>query len=98
MPTESFDASKAPLGSLRLGSYWSLQVDQSSASINSLTKGSNSAAKVPFASFHLDTALAVRSAESTDCRTAQGLGLYVLSTLLLSIQATAAKLLGQYGF
>ena len=34
----------------------------------------------------------------TDRKRLQGLGLYVLSTLLLSIQATTAKVLGEYWF
>ena len=97
MPADSFLAPKAPSSSLDVGSFWSLHVDQSTPSISSRIGGSSSAVEVPFANATsgLDTAHAFNTVASADWRTTQGLGLYVLSTLLLSVQAASAKLLGQ---
>lgn len=97
MPADSVLAPKAPLSSLDVGSFWSLQVDQSTPSTNSTIDGSSSAVQLPLANTNagLDRAHASNAAASADWRTTQGLGLYVLSTLLLSVQAASAKLLGQ---
>ncbi len=90
-------ASKPPSSRLDVGSFWSLHVDQSTPSINSTIYGSSSAVEIPSANSTsgLDTVHASYTVASADWRTKQGLGLYVLSTLLLSVQAASAKLLGQ---
>lgn len=97
MPVEHILASKAPSSSLGVGSFWSLQMDQSAPPVNSTKGGSSSAVEIPFASSNseLRGPLDSQAVVSADWRTTQGLGLYVLSTLLLSIQAASAKLLGQ---
>lgn len=43
----------------------------------------------------INEACAAEAPGAADWRTTKGLGLYILSTILLSIQATAAKVLGK---
>ena len=69
-----------------IGSFWSLQVDRA-------LEDTSSVARAPSESFAADSSEFLQPAK-TDWETIQGLGLYVLSTLLLSVQATSAKLLG----
>jgi hypothetical protein len=95
MPVDCIEAPKASSSSLGIGSFWSLHVDRSTPSIDSTIGGISSAVEVPLSSPHLDRAFDSKAVDSADWRTTQGLGLYVLSTLLLSVQAASAKLLGQ---
>lgn len=75
------------------GSYWSLQVDRA-APHDAGVPAASVDAKILFEGFAASQDALPQLAE-TRRRTLQGLGLYVLSTLLLSVQATSAKLLGQ---
>lgn len=78
------------------GTYWSLDHDNSAVSAPSPDSQIGPeifATKDAVVSFAVSSS--VQSTAAKDWSSAQGLGLYVLSTLFLSVQATTAKVLGQ---
>ena len=91
---DGFDESVHTLqcGKSSRGTFWSQNIEATAT-----TKDSHRGVSVARPSVSLATTCPAAAAEVPDWSTTQGLALYLLSTLLLSVQATSAKLLGQCG-